>query len=150
MTSKPLSAEDRLLDLFRCLLKMALGQNPLEDSGMTLPQFTLLDWIAASPGCSVSEIADGLELTAPTVSVGVRRLEEIGLLERQPNPDDGRSVRLFLTVKGQALEERALAFRRKKMRQLLGGLTSDEAATLLTLMEKAMDAAVDTGQVEAC
>ena len=150
MTSNSLSAEDRLLNLFRCLLKMALGQNPLEDSGMTLPQLTLLDWIAASPGCSVSEIADGLDLTAPTVSVGVRRLEEVGLLERQPNPDDGRSIRLFLTVKGQALEERALAFRREKMQQLLGGLTPEEITTLLTLMEKAMAAAVDAGHVEAC
>lgn len=150
MTSNPLSAEDRLLNLFRCLLKMALGQNPLEDSGMTLPQLTLLDWIAASPGCSVSEIADGLDLTAPTVSVGVRRLEEVGLLERQPNPDDGRSIRLFLTVKGRALEERALAFRREKMQQLLGGLTPEETTTLLTLMEKAMDAAVDADDAEAC
>ncbi len=149
MTNKALSAEDRLLNMFRCLLKMALGQNPLEDSGMTLPQLTLLDWIAASPGCSVSEIADGLDLTAPTVSVGVRRLEEVGLLERQPNPDDGRSIRLFLTVKGRALQERALAFRREKMQQLLGGLTSEETATLLALMEKAMDAAVDAGHAEA-
>ena len=98
----------------------------------------------------MSEIADGLDLTAPTVSVGVRRLEEVGLLERQPNPDDGRSIRLFLTVKGRALEERALAFRREKMQQLLGGLTPEETATLLTLMEKAMDAAVDAGHAEAC
>jgi len=132
---------DRLLSLFDRLRKLTLDQNPLEDSGATGPQLALLDQIAASPGCGIQEIADRLDLTAPTVSVGVRRLEETGLLERQPNPQDGRAILLFLTAQGQALHQRARAFRREKMQRLLTGLTAEEGATLLVLLEKAINAA---------
>ncbi|MCP4536379.1 MAG: MarR family transcriptional regulator [Chloroflexi bacterium] len=140
MTNESLSADERLLGLFGRLIKLGLGQNPLQDSRVTLPQLSLLDWIADSPGCSVRGIASGLDLTSPTVSVGVRRLEKAGLVERQPDPKDGRSVQFFLTVQGQALHEHALVFRRGKMRQMLSGLTSEETPTLLTLLEKAIDA----------
>lgn len=141
MTDVSLPAEDRLLGLFERLRKLGLGQHPLEDSGVTMPQLALLDWIAASPGCGVQEIADGLGLTAPTVSVGVRRLEETGLLERRPDLQDGRAIQLFLTARGQALHQRARAFRREKMRRLLMGLTPENRTTLLALLERAISTA---------
>jgi len=141
MTNVSLSAEDHLLDLFDRLRKLAFGQHPLQDSGVTMPQLTLLDWVAATPGCGVHEIADGLGLTAPTISVGVRRLEKAGLLERQPDPQDGRAIQLFLTTQGQALYRRARAFRRDKMQRLLKGLTPEDQMTLLTLLEQAVSSA---------
>jgi len=141
MTDVSLPAEDRLLGLFERLRRLALSQHPLEDSGVTMPQITLLDWIAAASGCGIQEIAMGLGLTAPTVSVGVRRLEAAGLLERRPDPQDGRAIQLFLTARGQALHQRARAFRREKMRRLLAGLTSEEGATLMVLLECAINAA---------
>ena len=141
MTNVSLSAEDHLLDLFDRLRKLAFGQHPLQDSGVTMPQLTLLDWVAATPGCGVHEIADGLGLTAPTISVGVRRLEKAGLLERQPDPQDGRAIQLFLTAQGQALYRRARAFRQDKMQRLLKGLTPEDQMTLLTLLEQAVSSA---------
>jgi len=136
-----LSAEERLLAPFDRLRRIALGENPLEDSGVTGPQLTLLQRVAASPGCGIQELADGLGLTAPTVSVAVRRLEDAGLLERQPDPADGRAVRLFLTGQGQAMQQRAQTFRLNKMRRLLSGLAPEEQEQLLSLLERAMDAA---------
>ena len=141
MAKAPLLAEDRLLGLFDRLRKLAFGQHPLQDSGVTMPQLTLLDRVALSPGCGVREIAEGLGLTAPTVSVGVRRLESAGLLERRPNPQDGRAIQLFLTTQGQALCRRAHAFRRDKMQRLLKGLTPEDEMTLLTLLERAISSA---------
>ena len=140
--------EDRLVNLFDRLRKLAFNQHPLEDSTVTMPQLTLLDWIAASPGCGIQDIAAGLGLSAPTISVGVRRLEKAGLSERQPDPQDGRAVRLSNTAKGQTLCERARAFRRDKMRRLLKGLTAEEGATLLTLMERAISVAEQEAESE--
>ena len=146
MTRVSLSTEDHLMDLFDRLRKLAFDQNPLQDSGVTMPQLTLLDWVAASPGCGVHEIADGLGLTAPTISVGVRRLEKAGLLERQPDPQDGRAIQLFLTTQGQALYRRARAFRRDKMQRLLKGLTPEGQMTLLNLLEQAISSAEKEGR----
>jgi DNA-binding MarR family transcriptional regulator len=129
---------ERLLRLFGRLTKLALDEYPLQDSGLTTPQLSLIDWIASSPGCSIREIADGLDITAPTASVGVRRLEKAGLVERWPDPKDRRSVQLFLSAQGQALHERAFDFRLEKMQHLLAGLTTTEADTLLALLEKAV------------
>ena len=141
MNKTPGSAEDQLLDLLNRLRKLTFAQHPLQDTGVTMPQLALLDWLAAAPGCSVQEIANGLGLTAPTVSVSVRRLEKAGLLKRQPDPQDRRAVQLFLTARGQALQELAWAFRREKMRRLLAGLSPDEGTTLLALLERAIGAA---------
>ena len=131
-----ISTSERLLDLFNRLLKLALDQHPLQDSGITAPQLALLDWVAAQPGCSVREIADGLDLSPPTVSVGVRRLEKADVLERRTDPTDKRSVRISTTTQGQELHERALLFRLEKMQHLLGGLSEEETAVLLALLEK--------------
>jgi len=127
MTKESLPAEDHLLGLFGRLRRLAFGQHPLQDSGVTMPQLTLLEWVAKSPGCHIQAIADGLGLTAATVSVRVRQLEKAGLLERQPDPQDGRAVQLLPTTQGKTLAQRALAFRRDKMEKLLKGLTPDAA-----------------------
>ena len=134
------AAGDQLLALFDRLRKLGLDQNPLEESGVSVPQLALLDWVAACSGCGIQQIADGLDLTPPTVSVGVRRLEKAGVLERQPNPQDGRSIRLFLTPQGETLYRRAQDFRRGRVRRLLSGLTPQEQETLLDLWERALGA----------
>jgi len=140
MNQAELAVDERLLGLFNRVLEQALRDNPLEDSGITPPQLALLDYVAASPGCGVGEIADGLALTAPTVSVGMARLEKASVVERQPDPEDGRAVQFFLSERGQALHERALTCRRQRVRQLLAGLTPEEEAQLVALLEKAVDA----------
>lgn len=133
--------EERLLALFDRLRRIALAHNPLEDRSVTGPQLTLLQWATASPGCGIQEIADGLGLTAPTVSVAVRRLEDAGMLERHPDPADGRAVRLFLTDQGQAMQQRAQIFRLNKMRRLLASLVPEEGEQMPSLLERAINAA---------
>lgn len=141
MYNAPQSDEDRLLCQFGRLLKLAFNKNPLEESGITLPQLTLIDWIAVNPGTNLRAIAEGLALTSPTVSVAVRRLEQNGLLQREPDPEDGRAVQFSLTESGCMLYKQALTFRQEKMRLLLGGLSRKEITTLVTLLDKAISSA---------
>jgi DNA-binding MarR family transcriptional regulator len=133
--------EEELRKLFSRLIKQAFDQNPLQESGVSPPQLALLDWIATSPGASVQETAQALDLTPPTVSVSVRRLEDAGLLQRRADPADGRAIQIYLTDRGESLHHRALVFRRARMAELLAGLTDREAQTLVDLLAKAIDAA---------
>ena len=63
------------------------------------------------------------------------------MLERQPDPDDGRSLLVSLTLKGQALYELAQEFRCYKGRMLLAGLTTRDQQTMLNLLEQAISSA---------
>ena len=116
-------------------------QPPFETAGITGAQLALLEWLIAQPGSNLQEIADGLRVTPPTVSVGVRRLEEVGLLERRPDPTDGRAWQFDLTETGTALCERVQWYRQEKAQRLLTGLTPEEQMTLLMLLERALETA---------
>jgi len=133
--------EERFLDLMSRVRKLGMDMRSLESAAVSPAQMTLLDWIAAMPGCGVQDIADGLKLTPPTVSVGVRKMEESGLVERKPNPMDGRSVQFFLTRRGRLLQQQIQDSHREKFRRLLAGLTQQEQETLLGLLERAVRSA---------
>ena len=129
---------ERMLKLFNRLRKLAFGQHPLHLGEISMPQLTLLDWLASSPGAGIGEIAEGLSLTAPTVSVTVTQMEQAGLLKRRPNPTDLRAFQVNLTEKGSALQRRATRFRLGKMKRLLDGLQEEERIQFLDLLEKAI------------
>lgn len=141
MPNKMTESGEAFLALMNRLRKLGMG-SPSSGTALVSPaQMALLDWIAASDGCGVQDIADGLNLTPPTVSVGVRRLEETGLLKRKSHPQDKRAVQFFLTAKGQSLQQQSQDFRRQKLELILSGLTQQEQDTLLELLAKALQTA---------
>jgi len=140
MTPEPAAAEARFFELMKRVRKLGLDARAPEEIPISPAQMALLDFIANASGCGVQEIANGLGLTSPTVSVGVRRLEENNLVERKPNPADGRSTQFFLTRRGQVLQRQIQGAHQQKFRRLLAGLTPEEQETLSHLLEKALDA----------
>ncbi len=148
MVDEMAPAGERFLAIMDRLRKMGMGNAASGTALISPAQMTLLDWIHASPGCGVQGIAEGLELTPPTVSVGVRRLEEAGLLERKPDPQDKRSIQFFLTAQGLAVQQQSLNFRRQKLELILSGLTLQEQDTLLQLLAKALQVAESRNRVE--
>ncbi len=141
MTDELTQAGEHFLQLMNRLRKLGLGNAASGNAQISPAQMSLLDWVAASQGCGVQDIADGLKLTPPTVSVGMRRLEEAGLIKRASNPQDKRSVQFYLTKRGQALQRQFQDAHRNKFRLLLAGLTPQEQEMLLGLLEKALQAA---------
>ncbi|NLF01391.1 MAG: MarR family transcriptional regulator, partial [Anaerolineales bacterium] len=92
--------DEQLLRLLDRLRGLELDANPMQDSHVSMPQLALLDYVARWPDCSLQELAAGLRLTPPTVSVAARRLEEAGILARETDPGDGRAIRIALTAQG--------------------------------------------------
>lgn len=131
---------ERMAHLLPLLMQVGPGQPPPEEVGLSRAQVALLAQVGAAPDCSLQGLADGLGLTPPTVSVGVRRLEEAGLVGRQPDPDDGRAWQFCLTAAGEALWQRIQHYRRDRARVLLAGLTPEEQMALVALLEKALHA----------
>jgi DNA-binding MarR family transcriptional regulator len=141
MTFENAQAEEKFVELLNRLRNLGPGTPPFEHSPVSPAQLALLGKVAATPGIGVQRIAEELGLTPPTVSVGVGRLEEAGLLKREPDPQDGRSIRLQLTSAGRRMHQRMQEAMRGRIQRLLKGLTPEEQETLLNLLEKAIRAA---------
>ena len=82
--------EDRLASLMRRLLKLRFVEVPRLDYDLSLSQMEILLFVHGSEKCRVQDIADGLGITPPSVSVALQRLERGGWLERHPSGTGGR------------------------------------------------------------
>ncbi len=64
----------------------------LAPMGLSVAGFRLIGEVSAAPdGLRQSELAARLGVRPPTVSVAVKRLEELGLITRVPDPKDPRA-----------------------------------------------------------
>ncbi|GHB12911.1 MarR family winged helix-turn-helix transcriptional regulator [Modicisalibacter luteus] len=70
-----------------------------------------------------------------TVAVVVRKLEERGLVTRDRNPEDRRSMLVSLTAKGQQLRHRASPSVAEVQEELLAPLCEHDQATLCRLLQ---------------
>jgi DNA-binding MarR family transcriptional regulator len=71
---------------------------------------------------AVSRLADALDVSQPTASRALHRLEEEGLVTRAPAADDGRVAIYALTPKGRRARRRVLDFTRGQLADSLAGL----------------------------
>lgn len=136
--------ENQMLNLLKRMIDLPMMKPPSE-SPLSMPQITMLNWVARSPGCGVRDIANGLHVTPPTVSVGIRRLVRDGWLEQRSDPDDRRARPIFLTDKGNELTETIREHRAQMLKHFLSGLASDEQEQLICLLDRAISA-LETAQ----
>ncbi|MBA4365374.1 MAG: MarR family transcriptional regulator [Coprothermobacter sp.] len=112
--------------------------DPRRVGGLTESQLSLLLSLSEHPGCRVQDTAQRLDLTAPTISIGVRRLERMGLVLRDADPDDQRAVCLYLSPQGRRIASKARSLRAAKLETMLSALTVDEQESLLAMLERAV------------
>ena len=87
----------------------------------------------------MSELADYLGLDKSTISGLVDRAEKRGLLQRAPNPADGRATDVFLTGEGRQLADLGEAKVAGSLSPMTGKLTKAEALRLTTLLEYVLE-----------
>jgi DNA-binding MarR family transcriptional regulator len=89
-------------------------------------QIKLMSYLALRGAQTMSEIAEGLEVTTPAITGLVDKLEKRGLVERLRGSQDRRVVRVQLSPRAQMIAERHLAERRSQMRAVLATLMPEE------------------------
>ena len=82
------------------------------------------------------DIADRLNLSAPTVNKMLKGLIEINLVTRERLDDDARSTRIYLTKKGRAMRHDVEAQWLELEESCLSGLTETERLVLADLLGK--------------
>ena len=74
----------------------------LRERGTSLPVWRVLAAIHASPGLTVTGLAEACLLQQPAMTKLLDRMARDGLVARAPDPRDRRVVRVALTPDGQA------------------------------------------------
>ena len=77
-----------------------------------------------------TELARSSLLTTGTVTTRIDQLEARGLVERRPDPEDRRGVRVALTNDGLALADEAFKARLSAVQSSLGGLGRTRRASV--------------------
>ena len=72
---------------------------------LTLPQFHALRVVGEHGSMGIKELAEVLQVSAPSASAMVDRLVDMEMVERRPSRADRRAVEIRLTEKGTACVE---------------------------------------------
>lgn len=73
----------------------------LKDTGLTIGQPKILDYLKDHGGAGQKDIARGCHIEPGTLTTLLNRMEEAGLVERRMLNGNRRSLYVFLTEKGQ-------------------------------------------------
>lgn len=87
---------------------------------------------ALSPGA----LMDSMMITSGTVTNRIDQLQKAGLVSREPNPDDRRSMIVALTPKGLKLIDAAVAAHVENQHRILTPLSTKERAALDALLSQ--------------
>jgi len=83
----------------------------LDELGLTYPQYIVLIALSDEDNQTVGGLGDKLFLDSSTLTPLLKRMEAMGHLTRQRDPDDERQVRLRLTPQGRSVREKGMMSR---------------------------------------
>jgi DNA-binding MarR family transcriptional regulator len=109
----PVDVEVPKLDDFLCFAMYSANlafnrvyKPVLDELGLTYPQYIVLVALYEQDDQTVSGLGDKLFLDSSTLTPLLKRMEAMGHLTRQRNPQDEREVRLRLTPQGRSVREK--------------------------------------------
>lgn len=108
----------------------------LKPLGLHPREFLLLRFISAAEGRSQQALASLLAVPPSRMVALVDHLEELGLIERRPDPHDRRVRALHLTDRGRKVHQRAIAVAIEHEQSLCSGLSESEREQLIDLLHK--------------
>lgn len=103
-------------------------------------QFRVMNAIDAAEGQSQQAIAEAIGAPASRMVAIVDELEQRGLVERRPDPEDRRVRRLHLTGDGHELLGRGRKIALETEEQIAGPLTRADRDRLTALLQQLVDA----------
>jgi DNA-binding MarR family transcriptional regulator len=98
--------------------------------------FPLAKLLMCHDALRVSDIAARLELDASTVSRQIKQLEDKAIVERTPDPADGRASLVQLSSAGKATIQSAFRRRYERIKTVLEPWTDNDRAQLQHLLTR--------------
>jgi DNA-binding MarR family transcriptional regulator len=106
------------------------------DGGLSLPQVTMLEPLAAEPELPVGRLAAAADVSIPTATRMLQQLEGAGVVVRRRSAEDERKVLVALTADGRERLARLLARRRERQAEAFAVFSPEERTQLVALLRK--------------
>ncbi|MEV0232852.1 MarR family transcriptional regulator [Nonomuraea sp. NPDC050786] len=119
-------------------LVSAVYADSAREYGITSQQGQLLCVLMAQP-YGMSELGGILRLAKSSLTELVDRSAQRGLVRREPDPRDGRAVRVTLTERGGEVAEAFYTETCRRIDRLPSGLDADERAALAGLLGRVVE-----------
>ena len=87
---------------------------------------------------SPSQLAGDMMLSTSAMTNRLDKLEKRGLIERRPDPEDRRGLKIVLTDAGFALADEVVVTHVETEERLIAGLNAEERDQLRALLQKVM------------
>lgn len=85
--------------------------------------------------CRVSDVSGSLSITMPSVTRLVQELEQLGMLIKSPDAEDGRITLLSLTAEGAECVQRYVVLFQGMWAETLEEVTDEQAAEAVRIIE---------------
>jgi MarR family transcriptional regulator, organic hydroperoxide resistance regulator len=108
----------------------------LAEHGLHVGQEMVLVELWQNDGLRCGDLAYQLGVEPPTITRMLRRLESCGLVERRADPEDARSLRVYLTGRGRALEEPVSRCWERAEQTVLAGMNARDRHTFRKLLDR--------------
>jgi DNA-binding MarR family transcriptional regulator len=97
---------------------------------LSLTESATLGRLANEGPATTADLARAESIKPQSMGTTIAALEELGLVERQPHPTDGRQVLIALTAKGVAVRNSSRDAKRTWLAQAVSQLEENERETL--------------------
>jgi DNA-binding MarR family transcriptional regulator len=111
-------------------------QAVVRETGITLQQMHTLEILGSCGNLRMKELAEKMGVTTGSLTVLVDRLERAELVERKPNAEDRRSIRVGLTPAGAKLFEEHHKLHGQLSQDMAGALSPEELDRLLDMLRR--------------
>jgi DNA-binding MarR family transcriptional regulator len=111
------------------------------DAPLTLPQLRALVVLKNQGPVKLAVLAAALAVNPSTAMRTIDKVEALGLVDRQTNPDNRREVILRLTTKGHELVDEVLSHRHLEIAKIVARLSPDQRSELVRALRALITAA---------
>lgn len=116
----------------------------LTDCGLTAGQPKVLDYLGLHNGSVQKAIAAGCQIEPATLTGILNRMEEKGLIYRQMENGDRRSLHVYLTEEGKEKQKLVREILESLTREILSEISPEEQQVLLECLVKICSKMIDT------
>lgn len=126
-----------LVDTFRCILKVEEQSiKRSERTDLSISEMHMIESVGKKSGSAISDIAEDLSITPPSVTVAINKLAKKGYVNKVKSETDGRVVYVTLTELGMRINAVHRRFHESMIRSVSKELSDDEKNAMFKGIKK--------------